>query len=103
MPDLTQPDPVDVGLRVLLDQPSYAAQVLITLARVLELDARQEMTGLVRERAVDIAADTILRTLPDVVARESRARAYAVMPALTLDATRGQYALLVRAAAGGLG
>ncbi|MGY1498566.1 hypothetical protein ACW4TU_18535 [Streptomyces sp. QTS52] len=99
MPDLTQPDPVDVGLRVLLDQPSYAAQVLITLARVLEMDARHEMTGLVRERAVD----TILRTLPDAVARDSLARAYNVMPALTLDTTRGQYALLVRDAARGLG
>lgn len=103
MPDLTQPDPVDVGLRILIDQPSYAAQVLITLARVLEMDGSQEMTGLVRERAADIAADTILRTLPDVVARESRARAYNVMPALTMHATRGEYALLVRTAARGLG
>lgn len=99
----TEPDPVDVGLRVLLTEPSYAAQVLITFARVLEIDAREEMTGLVRERGIDIAADTILRTLPDVVARESVARAYAVMPALTMDATRGQYALLVRTAAGVLG
>ncbi len=99
MPDLTQPDAVDVGLRILLDQPSYAAQVLITLARVLEFDHSHEMTGLVRERA----ADTILRTLPDVVARDSLARAYNAMPALTLDATRGQYALLVRTAARDLG
>ncbi|MFM9542299.1 hypothetical protein [Streptomyces turgidiscabies] len=103
MPDLTQPDAVDVGLRILLDQPSYAAQVLITLARVLELHPAHEMTGLVRERAVDIAADTILRTLPDVVARDSLARAYSAMPALTLDASRGQYALLVRTAARSLG
>ena len=99
----TEPDPVDVGLRVLLTEPTYAAQVLITLARLLELDARHEMTGLVRERGIDIASDTILRTLPDAVSRESLTRAYAVMPALTMDATRGQYALLVRAAAGGLG
>lgn len=103
MPDLTQPDPVDVGLRILLDQPSYAAQVLITLARVLEFDHSHAMTGLVRERAADIAADTILRTLPDVVARESLARAYAAMPPLALDVTRGQYALLVRTAARSLG
>jgi hypothetical protein len=103
MQDLTQPDPVDVGLRVLIDQPSYAAQVLITLARVLEMDGSHEMTGLVRERAVDIAADTILRTLPDAVTQESLARAYAAMPALTLDATRGQYALLIRTAARRLG
>lgn len=103
MPDLTQPDPVDVGLRVLLTEPSYAAQVLIIFARVLEIDAREEMTGLVRERGIDIAADTILRTLPDVVARESLARVYNAMPALTLDATRGQYALLVRTAARDLG
>lgn len=99
MPDLTQPDPVDVGLRVLLDQPTYAAQVLITLARVLELDASHPMTGLVRERGFDIAADTILRTLPEAVAYDSYTRAFDAMPALTLTATRGQYALLVRAAA----
>lgn len=103
MPDLTQPDPVDVGMAVLLDQPSYAAQVLVTFARLLELDAREEMTGLVRERGIDIAADTILRELPNVVCRESLTRAYAVMPALTLHATRGQYALLVRTAARELG
>ncbi|WP_157876878.1 hypothetical protein [Streptomyces graminilatus] len=103
MHDLTQPDPVDVGLRILIDQPSYGAQVLITFARLLELDGREEMTGLVRERGIDIAADTILRLLPDAVCRESLARAYDAMPALALDVTRGQYALLVRTAARELG
>lgn len=103
MPDLTQPDSVDVGLRVLLTEPTYAAQVLITFACLLEMYPAHEMTGLVRERTIDVAAETILSTLPNVVCRESLARAYNVMPSLTLDVTRGQYALLVRDAARGLG
>lgn len=99
----TQPDPIDVALRTLLDQPTHAARILTTLARLLEVDAHEEMTGLVRERLADVAADTTLHTLPDTVAHESRTRAYAAMPPLALDTTRGQYALLVRTAARSLG
>ncbi|MFZ4206792.1 hypothetical protein ACOZE4_18340 [Streptomyces griseoincarnatus] len=98
MADLTQPPDIDVALRVLLEQPSYGAQVLIVTARMLEMDATQPLTGLARERALDIAADTILRTLPEVVARDSMARAYRAMPPLA-DITRGEYALRLRAAA----
>ncbi|WP_405925441.1 hypothetical protein [Streptomyces sp. NBC_00035] len=98
----TQPDPVDVGLRVLLEQPSYAAQVLITLARLLEMDYQQPVNGLALERAMDIAADTVLRPLPDVVTRDSLTRAYAAMPP-TAGISRGEYALRLRAAAKELG
>ncbi|WP_151480642.1 hypothetical protein [Streptomyces albicerus] len=101
MPDLTQPDPVDEGLRVLLTEPSYAAQTLIVTARLLEMDPAEPMTGLARERAIDIAADTILRTLPEVVCRDSLARLYAVMPP-PVNTTRGEYAPQLRAAAKGL-
>ncbi|MBU5946778.1 hypothetical protein [Streptomyces sp. PAM3C] len=100
--DLTQPPDIDVALRVLLEQPSYGAQVLIVTARMLELDAPHPVTGLARERALDIAADTILRTLPEAVARDSMDRAYRAMPPLA-DITRGEYALRLRAAARDLG
>lgn len=103
MPDLTQPDPVDVALRVLLTEPSYAAQTLIVTARVLEMDATRPMTARAREHAIDIAADTILSKLPDPVCKDSIARLYRVLPALAPPATRGEYALRLRAAARDLG
>jgi hypothetical protein len=99
----TQPDPTDEALRRLIEQPSYAAQVLITTARLLEMDATQPMTGLARERAIDIASDSILRTLPEVVCRDSLARAYRVLPGTPEPITRGEYALRLRATAKDLG
>lgn len=96
----TRPNPFDEALRRLLTQPSYAAQTLLVTARMLELDADQPMTGLAREGAIDVAADTILSRLPDVVCQDSLARAYDAMPPLT--ATRGEYALQLRDAAKGL-
>ncbi|WP_371579448.1 hypothetical protein [Streptomyces sp. NBC_01314] len=103
MPDLTQPNPVDVALKVLLDTPSYAAQMLITTARLLEMDASQPLAGLDLERAIDIAADTILRPLPNVVAQDSISRMYRVLPDRPALLTRGEYALLLRRAAKELG
>lgn len=99
MPDLTQPDPVDVALDVLLNQPSYAAQMLITTARLLEMDPTHPVTGLDVERAIDIAGDAILRTLPDVVAADSMQRMYRALPDRPAPLTRGEYALHLRQAA----
>ena len=103
MPDLTQPDHVAVALRVLLDTPSYAAQMLITTARLLEMDASVPLDGPSLERAIDIAADTILRPLPDVVAQDSISRMYRALPDRPAPVTRGEYALLLRHAAKELG
>src|SRR5689334_22636476 len=71
----TQPPDIDEALRRLITQPSYGAQVLTVTARMLEIDAVQPLTGLAREHALDIAVDAILRTLPDIVCRDSMARA----------------------------
>ena len=103
MPDLTQPDPVDVALRVLLDQPSYAAQMLITTARLLEMDPGQPLTGIALERAIDIATETILNPLPDVVAADSITRMYRALPDRTMPTTRAEYALRLRHTAKELG
>ena len=94
-----QPSPVDEALRVLLDTPSYAAQMLITTARLLEMDATVTLTGPSLERAIDIAADTILRTLPDVVAEDSMSRMYRALPNRPASVTRGEYAPHLRLAA----
>ncbi|MBD9703399.1 hypothetical protein IHE56_15175 [Streptomyces sp. ID01-12c] len=103
MPDLTQPDPVDVALDVLLNQPSYAAQMLITMACYLAVHADHPLTGLDVERVIDVAADTILRPLPDVVAQDSMSRMYRALPDRPAPVTRGEYALLLRHAAKELG
>lgn len=97
----TQPHDMDEALRRLIDQPSYAAQVLTVTARMLELDAAQPVTTLARERALDIAADTILRNLPAAVARDSMDRVYRALPPLA-PITRGEDALRLRATAKGL-
>ncbi|MBL3669080.1 hypothetical protein JL475_24415 [Streptomyces sp. M2CJ-2] len=102
MADLTQPPDIDVALRVLLTEPSYGAQVLIVTARMLELDSTEPLTRLSSEHALDIAADTILRNLPDVVCSDSMSRAYRALPPLA-QITRGEYALRLRAAAKELG
>ena len=94
-----QPSPVDVALDVLLNQPSYAAQMLITTARLLEMDPWRPLTGVDLERAIDIAGDAILRTLPDVVAADSMQRMYRALPDRPAPLTRGEYALRLRQAA----
>ncbi|MCL6733316.1 hypothetical protein [Streptomyces neyagawaensis] len=99
MPDLTQPDPVDVALQVLLTQPSYAAQMLITTARLLDMAPTDPLTGPGLERAIDVAADAILRTLPNVVACDSMQRLYRALPDRPAPLTRGEYALRLRRAA----
>ncbi|WP_328439346.1 hypothetical protein OHA71_23700 [Streptomyces sp. NBC_00444] len=98
----THPSPVDEALRVLLTEPSYAAQTLIVAARMLEMDAGQPVTGLACEHAIDIAADAILGQLPDPVSEDSLARLYRVLPPLA-TVSRGEYALRLRAAAKELG
>ncbi|WP_435218384.1 hypothetical protein [Streptomyces sp. bgisy034] len=101
--DLTQPDAVDVALRVLLTEPSYAAQTLITTARMLEIDAPRPMTAAARKHAMDIAIDAILSRLPEAVNHDSVRRVYRALPPLAPAGTRGEYALRLRAAARDLG
>lgn len=98
MPERTQPDHIEAALRRLIEQPSYAAQTLTVAARLLEMDAAQPITGCAREHAIDIAAETILGRLPDVVAAESMTRLYGALPPLA-PISRGEYALRARAAA----
>ncbi|MEV1020686.1 hypothetical protein [Streptomyces sp. NPDC050264] len=95
----TQPTPTDVALRRLLEQPTYAAQTATVTARLLEMDPAAELTRTVLERGIDIAADTVLGTLPGVVSRESLAALYATLPPLAVSITRGEYAIRLRAAA----
>lgn len=98
MPERTQPDHVDTALRVLLDQPSYAAQTALTMAAVLDLDATKPMTYLLCAKVTSTAADAVLGQCPAVVRDESLDRLNAALPPIG-DVTRSEYALLLRAAA----
>jgi hypothetical protein len=98
----THPDPTDEALRRLIEQPSYAAQVLIVTARMLEMDPAEPMTGRAGAMAMNIATDTVLTPLPQVVRADSITRARRVLPDLSAI-TRGEAALRLRAAAKELG
>jgi hypothetical protein len=100
--DLTQPTPTDVALRRLIEQPSYGAQVLIVMARMLEMDPAEPMTGRAGAMAMNIATDAVLTPLPHVVRADSIDRARRVLPDLS-GITRGEAALRLRAAAKELG
>jgi len=100
--DLTQPTPTDEALRRLIEQPSYAAQVLIVTARILETDPGEPMTGQAGATATSIAVDTVLKPLPQAVREDSAVRARRVMPDLS-GITRGEAAVRLRSAAEALG
>ncbi|MFI1677038.1 hypothetical protein [Streptomyces sp. NPDC020607] len=95
------PDPVDVALRVLLDQPTYAAQTALTMAAVLDLTPGEPMTYLDCARVANLAADAILGRLPAVVREESLARLHPALPPIGA-VTHGEYALHLRNVAKGL-
>jgi hypothetical protein len=93
VPDLTHRKPV--AEQVLRTQPSHDTRVLTAAARLLDMDADAPMTELARRRAMDIAADSVLRGLP--VAARCRAfdKANARLPKAG-QLTRGQYATCIR-------
>ncbi|MFF9043316.1 hypothetical protein [Streptomyces parvulus] len=103
MADLTQPPDIDEALRRLIEQPSYAARLLVVTARMLEMDATEPMTDVADRRALNIATDVILTPLPQAVRDDALARATRARPVLTDGITRGEAALRLRAAARDLG
>ncbi|GAA1431769.1 hypothetical protein GCM10009601_51430 [Streptomyces thermospinosisporus] len=98
----TDHNSADEALRHLLGQPSYAAQVLLVTATILELAPTRPVDHETREHALDVAHDAILATLPDPVSRDAMDRAYRALPELT-GISRGEYALRLRHAAKELG
>lgn len=100
--DLTHPSRSDEALRRLIDQPTYSAQVLIVMARILEMDRKLPLTDTVRRQALDISIYAVLGTLPPAVRHDSLDRVRAVMPDMA-DCTRGQAAVSLRTAANNLG
>lgn len=103
MPDLTQPPDTGEAPRKPIERLSYAAQVLIVFARMLEMDSAQPMSTRAGGLAMTIAIDAVLGKLPRAVRDASVARAARALPDLTGDITRGEAALRLRAAAKALG
>lgn len=98
----TQPDPTDEALRRLIEQPSYGAQLLNVTARMLTMDSTAAMDDASLRRGMDIATDTVLKDLPEVVRSIALERARKAIPDLA-GITRGEAALRLRAAAETLG
>jgi hypothetical protein len=95
----THPDPIDEALHRLIEQPSYGAQVLVCTARMLTMDADEAMTADSLRRAMAIATDTVLGTLPEAVRNIALERALRAVPHDLTGITRGEAALRLRAAA----
>ncbi|WP_330339381.1 hypothetical protein [Streptomyces sp. NBC_00557] len=94
----TQLDLTDEALRRLIEQPSYAAQLLTIAARLLQMDASAAMDDATLRRAMNIAIDAVLANLPEAVRETALERAESHLPDLA-GVTRGEAALRLRAAA----
>ncbi|MFD3929705.1 hypothetical protein [Streptomyces sp. NPDC058614] len=89
-----QPSPV-------LTEPSYAAQILLTTAAILDMHPTAPLTPSTVDQALRVAADAIVSRLPAVVAADSSHIARQALPT-SAGITRGEYALRLRTAAKGI-
>ncbi|GGX99179.1 hypothetical protein [Streptomyces fructofermentans] len=95
-------DAIGAALDALLGRPSYAQQVLLEAAALLETDPDEPITNCVWEQVLEWAARATFDGLPDAVRSDSLATATAALPP-TSDLTHGQYAGLLRSTAARLG
>jgi hypothetical protein len=94
----TQPPDIDEVLHRLIEQPSYAAQVLTVTARLLERDTISEVTPWSLDQDLAVAETAILGTLPESVRHIASTRARRALP-VPYAGNRGAYAGRLRAAA----
>lgn len=101
MPNVTHPIKAPAPSAQLLEQPSYARQVLIVMARLLEMGPKLAHTERARTDALDIATEAVLGTLPSPVRCAALGRARAALPVMDpwKPETRGEYAARARTAA----
>ncbi|MEV8402603.1 hypothetical protein [Streptomyces niveus] len=90
---------MDKILRQVQEQPSYAAQVLLTTAAVLRIQAGRPLHPRILDIALGFGADAIVGTLPMPVAVDAMDRARAALPPVDDTVTHGEYALLLDAIA----
>lgn len=102
MVDLTQPSDMDEALRTLVEQPSYAAQVLTVAARLAEYRGTTLVTPWSLNEDLLIAEAAILDPLPEAVQHIASTRARTHLP-YPYVGTGNEYATRLRAAAKALG
>lgn len=83
-----------------LDGPSYTAQVLLVAARLLRVTPTAELTPSGLTYAMTIATDSVLGTLPEVVAEATITAVAEVLPEARPGETRGEYAIRLHDEAG---
>jgi hypothetical protein len=96
--DLTHRPTALAALPQAVAEPSYAAQILTTIAWVLGLTPAAQLTEATLEDALRTAAAGIVGHLPAVVAESATLRARAHLAPLS-DITHAEYALRLRATA----
>lgn len=79
----------------LAEGPSYTAVLLVT-ARILDMDPATELYPVTITFSVDTACDSVLCTLPPIVAEAVRASVADVLPEARTGETRGEYAIRLR-------
>lgn len=99
-PSTTGQASFDEALAQLLGRPSYAAQILHTLADLLDDAADEPLADYVLTQALEWAARSVAHTSPGATS-DDLDRAAAALPEIGFS-THGQYAAVLRAVADGL-
>lgn len=81
-------------------EPSYAAQVLILTARILDMTPTEPLTPPALDRALRTAITAILQTLPAAVEHDAVQLATAALPPAHAGETCGEHAIRLRTKAG---
>jgi hypothetical protein len=94
---------LDLVLARILSEPTWAHRLLLAAAHHLETDQPFQICApAILTEALDHGYEQVCAGLPEIVANEAAQRAVAVLPELRPDATAGEVALKLRAAAGGV-
>lgn len=93
------PSQADEALRQIQASPSYAAQLLLTTAAVLRIQAGHTLHPRVLDIALGFGADAVVGNLPMAVAVDAMDKARAALPPVGATVTHGEYALLLDATA----
>ncbi|MEV0090429.1 hypothetical protein [Streptomyces sp. NPDC050738] len=100
MPERTDHQPPPEGAHRVLPGPSYAAQMLLVTARILEMTPLLPLFAPVLDEALRIAAAAILHRVPAVVEQDALRLATAALPPVHPGETCGEHAIRLRTTAG---
>lgn len=81
-------------------EPSYAAQIVILTARILDMTPTEPLTPPTLDEALRTAITAILQTLPTAVEHDAVQLATAALPPTHAGETCGEHAIRLRTTAG---